>query len=370
MLTKVRTAGLFDALYTIPETGDYQPFLDELRSATGSSVVNGILSEPGVPGGHVTSVSGIAASDYAALEAAYFEAHGGYNPMMAAVQDRLCPGAVLRASDFAPFPALRQTAYFRDFMHPLDADYTAGIVVESGPTGTSWLSLSRPVGAPDYGRVEMALIAELSAPLQRVCRLLAAIPGAGYSWELLEASGTAAMVVDADFRCRRATAAMDALLAEGSLLTMRGRSLYVIEPAARRRLLALCDALRTGSRDQAPELELGDTRGARWALTALTGLVGLRSGDVLLLLRRCDDAVAPEKALVDRFGLTPAEARCALALARAPDNRSLARLLGVAPNTVKSQLRAAFRKTGTGNRVRLLALLIREGLIEPDVASA
>jgi len=366
MSTNARRATLFDALYAIPETGDYQPFLDELRTATGSSAVNGILSEPGVPGGHVTSVSGIDASDYAALEAAYFEAHGGYNPMMAAVQDRLRTGAVLRASDFAPFPALRQTAYFRDFMHPLNADYTAGIVVESGPCGVSWLSLSRPVGARDYGRAEMALIRELSAPLQRVCRLLATIPGTGYSWELLEASGIAAMVVDADFRCRRATAAMDALLSEGSLLTMRGRNLHAVEPAARRRLLSMCDALRTGSGDQAPELTLSDTRGARWALTALSDLAGLRSGDVLLLLRRCDDGMAPETALMGRYGVTPAEARCALALSRARDNRSLARLLGLAPDTVKSQLRAVFRKTGTGNRVRLLALLAREKLLELD----
>ena len=164
---------MFDSLYEIPETGDYQPFLDELRTATGSSVVNGILSEPGVPGGHVTSVSGIEASDYADLEASYFEAHGSYNPIMASVQHVLRTGTVLLASDFAPFPALRKTAYFRDFMHPLNADYTAGIVVESGPYGVSWLSLSRSVGAPDYGRAEMALIRELSAPLQPRVRVAA-----------------------------------------------------------------------------------------------------------------------------------------------------------------------------------------------------
>jgi len=105
-----RKAAVFDALYSIPKSGDYQPFLDELRAATGSSVVNGILAEPGVPGGLVTSVGGVAPSDYQKLESAYFEVHGGYNPMMASVQHVLRTGRILRASDFASFEVLRKSA--------------------------------------------------------------------------------------------------------------------------------------------------------------------------------------------------------------------------------------------------------------------
>ena len=365
-----RKAAVFDALYSIPESGDYQPFLDELRAATGSSVVNGILAEPGVPGGLVTSVGGVAPSDYQKLESAYFEVYGGYNPMIASVQHVLRTGRILRASDFASFEVLRKSAYFRDFMHPLDADYTAGIVVESGSQGTGWLSLSKPVGGADYTDADMALLRELSAPLQRVCRLLAAAPGREYSWELLDASGMSAAIVDTELNCRRTTAALDDLLSRRSLLIISRGGLVGVEPATDALLQNLRNQVsaldKTASFDHAPELSLHDSGGCRWILTAMTHLMGLARDEILILLRAVGPSCTPEKRLIRMYGLTLAEARCALSLARAPNVQRLARHLGVSTNTVKSQLSQVFRKTGTGNQVRLLVLLARQGLIAVD----
>lgn len=358
---------VFDALYAMPEIGDYQPFLDELRAATGSSVVNGILVEPNRAGGYITSVSGIGEADYRQRESAYFEFHGGFNPMMAAVQHVLSTGTVLRASDFVPFPALRESAYFREFMHPLNADYTAGIVVDSGAGGTSWLSLSKAVGADDYTDAELALLRDLSAPLQRVCRLLAATPADGAGWQVLSASGVAAAVVDAELRCLRTTSAMDELLAGGSPLAIRARTLRGAWPAVDARLRALrnkVESAGTGLAEAAPEYEFDDPGGWRWALTVISEPVGLPTGARLVILRRVRRLSDRRRRMIDRFGLTPAEARCALALARTPDSRDLARALGLSANTVKSQLRAVFGKTGTASRVRLLALLAREGLLD------
>ena len=360
-------ARLVDSLYSIPESGDYQPFLDELRVISGSSVVNGILTEPGVPGGYVTSASGLDPSDYERREAAYFEEHGGYNPMMAAVQHVLQAGRVLRASDFAPFEVLRDSAYFRDFMHPLDADYTAGIVVESGPQGTSWLSLSRPLGAADYARSDMALLGEISAPLQRVCRLLTAIPGTGCSWELLDAGGVVAAIIDADLRCRRTTAAMDDLLSDDLLFSRSGGVLCGKERAADAGLGRLRQAAMaspgTGALDKAPEITVHDALGRRWCMTALTDVVGLAPGEMLLLIRAGAPSPAPEQSLIRKFGLTVTEARCALTFPEAPTGRALAAAMGLSRNTVKTHLRSVFRKTGTASGVDLLALLAREGLI-------
>jgi DNA-binding CsgD family transcriptional regulator len=82
-----------------------------------------------------------------------------------------------------------------------------------------------------------------------------------------------------------------------------------------------------------------------------------------LLVQHRPDEVAARAALNERFGLTPAESRCLLALPELGDVPSLARAFEVNPETIRSQLRSVFAKTGTGSQTELVLLLAREGLI-------
>jgi len=60
-----------------------------------------------------------------------------------------------------------------------------------------------------------------------------------------------------------------------------------------------------------------------------------------------------------RFGLSTAEMSVALALVmgNTVENISLSR--GVTPETVRSQLKAIFRKTGARSQLQLVALILR-----------
>lgn len=58
------------------------------------------------------------------------------------------------------------------------------------------------------------------------------------------------------------------------------------------------------------------------------------------------------------YGLTPAEARLAMALARGMSPRAHAAACGVSPNTVNSQLKAIFHKTGVRRQTELMRLLL------------
>jgi hypothetical protein len=68
--------------------------------------------------------------------------------------------------------------------------------------------------------------------------------------------------------------------------------------------------------------------------------------DVTIIVRRPSGEGADTELLSERFGLTPAEYRCALALPRVGDVPAMARELGIGPETIRTHLRAVFFKAG------------------------
>lgn len=74
--------------------------------------------------------------------------------------------------------------------------------------------------------------------------------------------------------------------------------------------------------------------------------------------------IAPQL-LVDCFGLTPAEARVALAVLRGGDVAAIAQRLRVSPNTVKSQLQQVYAKIGVAHRADLLKVLLNLASARP-----
>ena len=59
------------------------------------------------------------------------------------------------------------------------------------------------------------------------------------------------------------------------------------------------------------------------------------------------------------LNLSATEARVALAVSRGLDSQQISNLHGVSVNTVRSQLRSIFGKTGARNKVQLVLLLFR-----------
>ena len=68
-----------------------------------------------------------------------------------------------------------------------------------------------------------------------------------------------------------------------------------------------------------------------------------------------------EHCLSERWGLTPKEARVAVQFARHPDIADLAKRLHRSEHTIRSQIKAIFRKTGASNQAELMRLLLDQG---------
>lgn len=182
-------------------------------------------------------------------------------------------------------------------------------------------------------------------------------------WSSLERAGLPMAQVDRAGRIARATTAMGRLLANERPVVQRegsitGETREIAE--ALRQLLQPADAVRSS-------LDVVDSAGRTWRLTAVRhGAAHPFSAAMLrftLLVQHRPDEAAARAALNERFGLTPAESRCLLALPELGDVPSLARAFEVSPETIRSQLRSVFAKTGTGSQAELMLLLAREGLI-------
>ncbi len=66
--------------------------------------------------------------------------------------------------------------------------------------------------------------------------------------------------------------------------------------------------------------------------------------------------------IVEKYGLTPAEARVALHLAEGGTIASCSREFGIGPGTVRTHLKAVFAKTGINRQAGIATLLARRRL--------
>ncbi|WP_159730665.1 helix-turn-helix transcriptional regulator [Methylosinus sp. Ce-a6] len=87
------------------------------------------------------------------------------------------------------------------------------------------------------------------------------------------------------------------------------------------------------------------------------------AGDVLLVATELTAGAAPEATLLQGlFDLTPAEARVARAIVAGRTTLEIATDHGVSPETVRTQIRAVYAKTGASRQVELVRLLSRTTL--------
>lgn len=83
-----------------------------------------------------------------------------------------------------------------------------------------------------------------------------------------------------------------------------------------------------------------------------------RAEAILILARPDEEILLPNRVLKDLYGLTPAESRLVEQLARGESMDAIRNRFSLTKNTVKSQLKAVFRKTGARSQADLLRLLL------------
>jgi DNA-binding CsgD family transcriptional regulator len=189
------------------------------------------------------------------------------------------------------------------------------------------------------------------------------------------ASGRAVVVLDTEGRVLLASPPAEAILAAGDGLDAPGGrpAAWLARQSARLdRLIAAATAGRSSGvvvvarrSGQVPYVVTVAPlrRPQHWPLQSMPSAV-LLVGD---LGRLAGDAAAP---LVRLYGLSPMQARVAVAIAGGDGLARVASSLGVSLNTARSHLQQALRKTGMRNQVALAALVTRAAdLPDPALSS-
>jgi PAS domain-containing protein len=268
----------------------------------------------------------------------------------------------------------RRSEFFNDFLAPYGVPYVAGSRVLHTAGQSAVIAVLRNFRQGPFGNGQIATLERLLPHLQRAARLHLRMHEMRLQSQTVEAAldrlPFGVVIADATGRAlsvNRAAAEMAAandglLLRDGRLATARtgetaalarhvaeavqtagcrnghgGGALLVPRPSGRRPFALLIAPL-------SPEVALGTPHRTPAALILITDLDSRPE----LLGRR----------LVDLFGLTPAEACLAVALAGGKRLEDVAEERGVRMSTLRTQLRAILDKTGTRRQPDLMRLIV------------
>ena len=170
-------------------------------------------------------------------------------------------------------------------------------------------------------------------------------------------SPAAMLIVDRSGHVHHANPAAQAMLARLGMLSVKAGILFARRKDEDKDLRNALDALSPDSADAVICL-----RNREGVTIVVVDLHLLDSGLVAWRITELEACPAPSTArLKTLFGLTPAEARVAIALLSGKGLRDIAQEFGVEPETVRTQVKRIRAKTGTRTQGKLLGTLFAAG---------
>jgi DNA-binding CsgD family transcriptional regulator len=284
------------------------------------------------------------------------------------------------SEQFVPFAQLERSEFYNDLILPAEIPHGIFAMVERSPSRVANLSIYRSARAGAFDEQDLPLIRFLKPHIERAYRLhseLAASRNHGADLQTVLNSMTMGVIL---------------LAPKGHIVATNRAAERVL--AENNGLRAGRDGLRTERADESAHLlQLVAEATATSAGTAL------KSGGVLTVSRRGRsslqllvspvlgfdvDETHPVRAIVfisdparrsrpahdilrALFGLTPAECRVAMLVADGLSPTTIAEMLGVSRNTLKSQLTSIYQKTGVGREAQLVRLLLQLPATDPSI---
>lgn len=271
------------------------------------------------------------------------------------------------------FEGVAGSQFCADYLAPWGMTYVLGAdLIEAGGARVR-IRASRRTGRVDFSTAEKARLDDLLPDLQRAFSLFVRLTQAETERDLyagvLTRLAVATLVVDRTGRIIDLNPAARAVLAKGGPLSERGGVLRLAGDAAASRdfaelVAANADAALSGGEPPVPRaLRIAAGEGIGVIVRpapAPAKLDGALTGAAVVVITDPDREVAPSPgALIQLFGLTPAEAELGVLLAQGHDLDDASQALGVAKNTARAQLRAIFAKTGVTRQSALVRLMLR-----------
>lgn len=352
---------LLEELYAGPvETEPWVRFLGRLRLLGNAMAATLILRSPRTlsPGYLINVGASAADNDY---RRRYFLT----DPFVG-----LPDGRVMTLGEMVPPERLRESDFYRLHLAPAGAEHVLGadVRVPSGIVGA--IRLSRTAEQGEFSVADRLLLQGLVPHLRQAVELFARLDRMGsvrsvYA-ETLDLLALGVLVLDRTARVLESNEVGDAILAEEDGLALSGDVLAAADPTTGGRLRRAVETMaNAAAADGAPppadalKVERPSGRPALGLVVRpaphRVDLDGQHVPTVAVFLSDPARIPAPAAALLAKlFGLTSAEAALAVHLSQGRSLEDSAERLGVSRNTVRTQLRALFAKTGTTRQAALV----------------
>ena len=277
---------------------------------------------------------------------------------------RLLAGEVITNQDLFTLEHMRRSPFYNDLVLPYGFQWFAGVGFWAGPAFWALAMHRSPRDGPFEAR-DKQLLGQLAPRLTETATLSTAVGRAVLTGmtDVLDQVRQPAVILHRHGHVLGANAAAEAGFDDE--IRVKDRRLFIRDQQAAKKVNEICQLMRFSSdtaalpadpivvhRTEKPPVLL---RILAIGGAARNVFLGARA---LLILGNLTPPVGPEpRALSQAFDLTPAEARVASLLVEGRSVNSTAQRLGVAPNTVRKQLKSIFFKTGTHRQGELIALL-------------
>lgn len=301
---------------------------------------------------------------------AYEQRYAGHNPWRAArATAHRQSGMVLSSDDIMPVSELKQTLFYRDFLQHLGVAHGAGLIGLSDARAVGSLTLLRPPNVGAYTAEERRLLQALAPHWSNACALRQRFDALSDQHRRLTSVvdhlALAVFLLDGEGLLVRTNAVADRFLSAGLGLRVRRGKLAAIHPASEASLARAATAAGAALRWDTPPshaLLLRDAHGLPVAHAAVhrvgSGVVGTVAVFVRPVAVTGGVRGGLRDALSEAYGLTPAEATLAEALAIHRDLGRAAASAGIAVGTARTRLKAVFDKLEAKNQVELMATML------------
>ncbi len=258
-----------------------------------------------------------------------------------------------------------RSEFFQDYLIPGGCRYLLGTHLVRYGNLDVFVGMHRAPGRKPFSAAEIDFTKRITGHFQRAARLWLGTEElrqrAAIGEHAMDSVELGVIATDVSGKVRYANRYADALLRKGRLLRSNRGRLAATEPQdAKRFQAALQDAATTG---QGQSLSLGSNErigrsGYQVAVLPIgsTGpLAGYTTtGKLLVLISNARHRRTPTvQQLMSIFGLSPAEARLTRSLGAGESMDSYAKTNNLSVNTVKTQLKSVFAKTGTTRQAEL-----------------
>ncbi len=279
-------------------------------------------------------------------------------------------GSVRSSSDLFPQEDFRNTEFYREYLSQYGVGYVLGVNIGTVRGISGKFRLARLEAKEDFGARERAICQGLVPHLRAALALFVQRIDMEAEKEALSLTisgmSVGSIMVDPDAHVLEANPPALAILEQRDGVIMTAGKIALQDPGRSRQLHKLIRRNAEASIDQTvsglTRAMLVDRPSGKESISLLVrpttdsshSHLTIRPTALIHLVDPTQPRVTVINALIELFGLTPAEAKVALSLSNGLSIGDMARQNAISRNTVRSQVRSIFSKMGINRQSQLI----------------